>query len=101
MPNAEKVSAVAEITDHFSTSAAAVITEYRGLTVKQVSDLRRALCSDTPDTGVKNTLTRRAAAAAGVTIADDLPVGPTSRSSAIDTPAAAAARLVSVFLTTA
>jgi large subunit ribosomal protein L10 len=78
MPNAEKVAAVAEITDHFATSSAAVITEYRGLTVKQVGDLRRALGRDTTYAVVKNTLTKRAAAAAGVTIADDLLVGPTA-----------------------
>ncbi len=78
MPNAEKVAAVEEITDHFSSSSAAVITEYRGLTVKQVSDLRHALGRDTTYAVVKNTLTKRAAAAAGVTIADDLLVGPTA-----------------------
>jgi large subunit ribosomal protein L10 len=78
MPNAEKFAAVAEITEHFSSASAAVITEYRGLTVKQVSDLRRALGGETTYAVVKNTLTRRAAAAAGVTIADDLLVGPTA-----------------------
>jgi large subunit ribosomal protein L10 len=78
MPNAEKLAAVEEITDHFSSSSAAVITEYRGLTVKQVSDLRHALGRDTTYAVVKNTLTKRAAAAAGVTIADDLLVGPTA-----------------------
>jgi large subunit ribosomal protein L10 len=65
MPNTEKVAAVAEIVDHFSTSSATVITEYRGLTVKQVSDLRRALGRDTTYAVVKNTLTKRAAAEAG------------------------------------
>jgi large subunit ribosomal protein L10 len=78
MPKDEKVTAVAEITDHFATSSAAVITEYRGLTVKQVSDLRHALGRETTYAVVKNTLTRRAAQAAGVAIADDLLVGPTA-----------------------
>ncbi len=78
MPNAEKLAAVAEITEHFSSSSAAVITEYRGLTVKQVSDLRTALGRETTYAVVKNTLTKRAAQAAGVTIADDLLVGPTA-----------------------
>jgi len=78
MPNAEKLAAVAEITDHFTSSSAAVITEYRGLTVKQVGDLRHALGRDTTYAVVKNTLTKRAAAAAGVSIADDLLVGPTA-----------------------
>jgi large subunit ribosomal protein L10 len=78
MPNDEKVAAVAEITEHFSSASAAVITEYRGLTVKQVSELRHALGRETTYAVVKNTLTRRAAQAAGVTIADDLLVGPTA-----------------------
>ena len=46
MPNAEKVTAVNEIAEKFSRAGAAVITEYRGLTVKQVTDLRRALGND-------------------------------------------------------
>ena len=78
MPNSEKVSAVAEIVDHFNTSAATVLTEYRGLTVKQVTDLRRALGSDTTYAVVKNTLTKRAAAEAGVAIDENLLVGPTA-----------------------
>src|SRR5271154_7092000 len=78
MPSTEKLTAVAEITDHFAGSSAAVITEYRGLTVKQVGDLRRALGRDTTYAVVKNTLTRRAAEAAGVAIADELLVGPTA-----------------------
>src|ERR1700712_4871648 len=78
MPNAEKFAAVAEITDHFTNSSAAVITEYRGLTVKEVGDLRHALGRDTTYAVVKNTLTKRAAQAAGVSIADDLLVGPTA-----------------------
>ena len=78
MPSTEKVSAVAEIVEHFNSSAATVITEYRGLTVKQVSQLRRALGRDTTYAVVKNTLTRRAAAEAGVAIDDSLLVGPTA-----------------------
>jgi len=78
MPSKEKVSAVAEIVEHFNSSAATVITEYRGLTVKQVSQLRRALGRDTTYAVVKNTLTKRAAAEAGVAIDDSLLVGPTA-----------------------
>ncbi len=78
MPNSEKVGAVAEIVDHFTNSSAAVITEYRGLTVKQVSELRRALGSGTTYAVVKNTLTKRAAAEAGVAIDESLLVGPTA-----------------------
>ena len=78
MPNAEKLSAVDELTEHFSSSSAAVITEYRGLTVKQITDLRRALGRETTYAVVKNTLTKRAAADAGVAIDDALLTGPTA-----------------------
>src|SRR6476469_899633 len=78
MPNKEKISAVDEITEHFSSSSAAVITEYRGLTVKQITQLRRALGRDTTYAVVKNTLTKRAAAEAGVPIDDALLTGPTA-----------------------
>ena len=78
MPNTEKIGAVAEITEHFTRRRAAVITEYRGLTVKQITDLRRALGRDTTYAVVKNTLTKRAAADAGVTIDDSLLQGPTA-----------------------
>jgi large subunit ribosomal protein L10 len=78
MPNTEKTGAVAELTEHFTSASATVITEYRGLTVKQVTDLRRALGNDTTYAVVKNTLTKLAAANAGVTIDDSLLVGPTA-----------------------
>jgi large subunit ribosomal protein L10 len=78
VPNTEKISAVAEITEHFTNSAAAVITEYRGLTVKQISELRRSLGRGTTYSVVKNTLTKRAAADAGVAIDDSLLAGPTA-----------------------
>ncbi len=70
MPNAEKTTAVAEITEQFANSTAAVITEYRGLSVKQLTTLRRALGRDTTYAIVKNTLTKRAAAEAGVALDD-------------------------------
>jgi large subunit ribosomal protein L10 len=78
MPNSEKFSAVAELTEHFSSSSAAVVTEYRGLTVKQISDLRRALGRDTTYAVVKNTLTKRAAADAGISLDESLLTGPTA-----------------------
>jgi large subunit ribosomal protein L10 len=78
MPNTEKITAVAEITEHFSTSSAAVITEYRGLTVKQITDLRRALGRDTTYAVVKNTLSKRAASEAGIPLDESLLVGPTA-----------------------
>jgi large subunit ribosomal protein L10 len=55
-----------------------VITEYRGLSVKQITDLRRALGRDTTYAVVKNTLTKRAAADAGFAIDESLLQGPTA-----------------------
>lgn len=78
MAKAEKVSTVAEITEKFRTSNAAVITEYRGLTMAQLTELRRSLGGDTAYTVAKNTLVKRAAAEAGVEGLDDLFVGPTA-----------------------
>lgn len=90
MPNKEKLGAVAEIVDHFNASSATVITEYRGLTVKQVTQLRQALGEDATYTVVKNTLTRLAAAEAGVSIDDSLLVGPTAIAFVKGDPVAAA-----------
>jgi large subunit ribosomal protein L10 len=73
-----KVSAVAEIADRFRDSSAAVITEYRGLTMAQLSTLRRALGSGVNYKVAKNTLVRRAAADAGVQGLEDLFAGPTA-----------------------
>src|SRR6478672_7241887 len=78
MAKAEKVATVAEITERFRTANAAVITEYRGLTMAQLTELRRSLGSDTAYTIAKNTLVKRAAADAGVQGLDDLFVGPTA-----------------------
>jgi len=78
MPKTDKVATVAEITDKFRTSSAAVVTEYRGLTMAQLTELRRSLGKDTAYTVAKNTLVKRAAAEAGVTGLDDLFVGPTA-----------------------
>lgn len=78
MANAEKVATVAEITEKFRTANAAVVTEYRGLTMAQLTELRRSLGSDTAYTVAKNTLVKRAAADAGVEGLDDLFVGPTA-----------------------
>jgi len=78
VPKAEKVATVAEITDKFRSSSAAVVTEYRGLTMAQLTELRRSLGKDTAYTVAKNTLVKRAAADAGVTGLDDMFVGPTA-----------------------
>ncbi|WP_239308456.1 MULTISPECIES: 50S ribosomal protein L10 [unclassified Frankia] len=78
MAKPEKVAAVTEIVDSFRGASAAVLTEYRGLTVSQLTELRRSLGEDTEYAVVKNTLTRIAAAQAGVTGLDELLVGPTA-----------------------
>jgi large subunit ribosomal protein L10 len=78
VPTTEKVDTVAAIAQRFTSSNAALITEYRGLTVKQISDLRRALGRETTYAVVKNTLTKRAAVEAGVAIDDALLTGPTA-----------------------
>src|SRR5690349_16777723 len=78
MANAEKAAAVAEITESFRGANAAVLTEYRGLTVAEITELRRALGSTTKYAVVKNTLTKIAAREAGVEGLDDLLSGPTA-----------------------
>jgi large subunit ribosomal protein L10 len=66
MPNAEKVATVAELTERFQTSSGAVLANYRGLTVAQLAELRRSLGEQATFAVVKNTLTKIAAAEAGV-----------------------------------
>jgi large subunit ribosomal protein L10 len=78
MARPDKVAAVAEIVEQFNDSAGAVLTEYRGLTVKQLQDLRRALGENASYAVVKNTLTKIAAREAGVDGVDDLLNGPTA-----------------------
>lgn len=89
----EKAAAVAEIAEAFRGSTAAVLTEYRGLTVKQISDLRVALGTDTTYSVVKNTLTKIAAADAGLTGLDALLEGPTAVAFIQGEPVAAAKAL--------
>jgi large subunit ribosomal protein L10 len=67
MARAEKVTAVAELTERFQNSSGAVLTEYRGLTVAQLGELRKSLGSNASFSIVKNTLTKIAANEAGVT----------------------------------
>jgi large subunit ribosomal protein L10 len=75
---ADKATAVAELTEHFRTSSATVLTEYRGLTVRQITDLRRSLGRTTTYSVAKNTLAKRAAADAGIAGLDELFTGPTA-----------------------
>ncbi len=77
MARPDKAAAVATLVDSFQESSGAVLTEYRGLTVKQLQDLRRALGENATYAVVKNTLTQIAAREAGVGV-DDLLTGPTA-----------------------
>ena len=78
MARPTKVTTVADLADHFRTSSATVLTEYRGLTVAQLKELRRTLGDTVTYAVVKNTLTKIAAKDAGVTGIDDLLSGPSA-----------------------
>jgi large subunit ribosomal protein L10 len=78
MSRADKAAAIAELSDKLKSSNAAVLTEYRGLTVKQITDLRNSLRGNATYAVVKNTLTELAAKDAGVTAFDGQLVGPTA-----------------------
>jgi large subunit ribosomal protein L10 len=78
MARAEKQAAVAEIVDSFNDAAGAVLTEYRGLTVKQLQELRRSLGENAHYAVVKNTLAKLAAKDAGIDGFEDLLTGPTA-----------------------
>src|SRR3984885_361290 len=79
MANAEKVAAVAELTGRFNDSSGVVLTEYRGLTVAQLAELRKSLANHATFTVVKNTLTKRAVSEAGlVDQLSSLLVGPSA-----------------------
>ncbi len=78
MAKAGKVEAVTEIADKFRSSSAAVVTEYSGLTVSQLTNLRRALGSGATYRVAKNTLVKRAAEQAEIQGLESLFVGPTA-----------------------
>jgi large subunit ribosomal protein L10 len=78
MANPGKSAAVAEITEHFRQAQAAYLTEYRGLTMAQLSELRRSLGRETTYAVVKNTLTKIAAKDAGVEGLEGWLSGPTA-----------------------
>jgi large subunit ribosomal protein L10 len=75
---ADKATAVAELTEQFRGSSATLLTEYRGLTVAQLKELRRTLGRETTYSVAKNTLAKRAANDAGISGLDDLFTGPTA-----------------------
>ena len=78
MATAAKSAAIAELAENFRTSGAAVLTEYRGLTVKQLTQLRSSMRDHATYAVVKNTLTEIAAKEAGVTAFDGQLAGPSA-----------------------
>jgi large subunit ribosomal protein L10 len=78
MARPDKAAAVAELTEAFRSSNTAVLTEYRGLTVAQLKELRRSLGDQATYAVVKNTLTKIAAREAGVDAFDGLLQGPSA-----------------------
>ena len=78
MARPDKEKAVAELTEDFRTATATILTEYRGLSVTSMKQLRRALGETTKYSVVKNTLTKIAAKDAGVDLSPDLLVGPSA-----------------------
>ena len=78
MAKTDKSAAIAELTEAFRNSNAAVLTEYRGLTVKQLTQLRTTLRGNATYAVVKNTLTDLAAKEAGVTAFEGQLAGPTA-----------------------
>ena len=78
MARPDKAAAVAELAEQFNNSDAAVLTEYRGLTVKDLKALRRSLGDAATYAVTKNTLTMIAAREAGIEGLDDQLAGPTA-----------------------
>jgi len=94
MPRPEKVAAVDEVSQRLTDSTATVLTEYRGLSVDDLAELRARLReNDASYRVVKNTLTRLAARDAGFDIPNDLLVGPTAITFCAGDPVAAAKAL--------
>ncbi|CCH71212.1 50S ribosomal protein L10 [Phycicoccus elongatus Lp2] len=78
MSRSDKAAAIAELSEKFRSSNAAVLTEYRGLTVKQLTELRSNLRGNATYAVVKNTLTELAAKDAGVDAFDGQLAGPSA-----------------------
>ncbi len=93
MARPDKAAAVAELTEKFRSSSAAVLTEYRGLTVAQLKTLRTALRGNADYAVVKNTLSAIAAKAAGLEVLTDELKGPSAIAFVTGDPVAAAKSL--------
>lgn len=78
-PRPEKVAVVEDVSARLSAASAAILTEYRGLKVKEMESLRRALRAAGGEYKIyKNTLVRRAAAESGLGALEPLLEGPTA-----------------------
>jgi large subunit ribosomal protein L10 len=94
MPRPEKVQAVADIREMMEKSRAVFLTEYRGLSVKDVQDLRRSLRQAGAEYKVvKMTLAKLAAGDAGIDGLDEFLAGPTALAFAEDDAVATAKAL--------
>lgn len=78
MATQEKIAAVSELKELFEASNAVILTEYRGLSVAQLKELRRALGAETEYAVVKNTLAAIAAKEAGIDAFDGHLQGPSA-----------------------
>ncbi len=78
MAKDDKAAAIADIVERFNSSTATLVTEYRGLSVTSLAELRRSLGDSASYRVAKNTLVKRAAAEAGIEGLDELFVGPTA-----------------------
>ena len=85
-PRSEKVAVVAEVRDRLTRSDAALLTEYRGLDVPAMAELRRSLRTVGGEYKIyKNTLVRLAVREMGLEI-DDLLTGPTAIAFVVESP---------------
>jgi large subunit ribosomal protein L10 len=78
MAHPEKAAAVAELVEDFKSADATVVTEYRGLTVTAIKELRRSLGGETKYKVAKNTLVKIAAKEAGIDVDEALLAGPSA-----------------------
>ncbi|MHC9779055.1 50S ribosomal protein L10 [Corynebacterium diphtheriae] len=78
MANPKNTESLAELKNRFADIDSVFVTEYRGLTVAQITELRRALGSDVQYSVAKNTLIKLAAKEAGIEGLDDILTGPTA-----------------------
>jgi large subunit ribosomal protein L10 len=75
---ANKEAMLSELSKNFENSNAVLLTVYRGLTVAQLKELRKSISEHATYAVVKNTLTKIAAAKAGITGLDDQLAGPSA-----------------------